>query len=65
MITVLERLCGQAALRFEEPRRQGDVGITYADVEALRRDFGFEPRTPLADGLARFVGWCRAWSAAG
>lgn len=65
MNTVLERLCGQAALWFEEPRLQGDVQITCADVDALRRDFGFEPRTPLADGLARFVDWYRSWSAAG
>jgi UDP-glucuronate 4-epimerase len=65
MIAVLERRCGQAAIRVEKPWQPGDVEITYADVEALRRDFGFGPRTPLPDGLARFVEWYRSWSAAG
>jgi UDP-glucuronate 4-epimerase len=62
MIGLLEQLCGRKAIRVEKPRQPGDVEITYADVEALRRDFGFEPRTTLAEGLGRFVEWYRAWS---
>jgi UDP-glucuronate 4-epimerase len=30
-------------------------------VTALARDFGFAPRTPLEDGLGRFVDWYRGW----
>lgn len=62
MIGLLEDLCGTKAIRVEKPRQPGDVEITYADVEALRRDFGFEPRTTLPEGLGRFVEWYRAWS---
>ena len=35
----------------------GDVEVTYADVHALERDFGFKPETSLRDGLRRFAQW--------
>jgi UDP-glucuronate 4-epimerase len=63
MLETLERLCGRRAVRLMRPRPLGDVETTYADVAALARDFGFAPRTTLADGLGRFVDWYREWSA--
>lgn len=63
MLETLERLCGRRAVRLMRPRPPGDVEATYADVEALARDFGFAPRTTLEDGLGRFVDWYREWSA--
>ena len=62
MLATLERLCGRRAVRVMRPRPPGDVEATFADVEALARDFDFAPRTSLADGLARFVDWYRRWS---
>lgn len=35
----------------------GDVPVTYADVSALERDFGFRPATSLREGLRRFARW--------
>lgn len=35
----------------------GDVPVTYADVSALEKDFGFKPATSLRDGLRRFAQW--------
>ena len=35
----------------------GDVPVTYADVTALERDFGFKPSTSLREGLRRFAQW--------
>jgi UDP-glucuronate 4-epimerase len=35
----------------------GDVQSTYADIEASRRDLGFEPRTPISVGVPKFVAW--------
>lgn len=35
----------------------GDVPVTYADISALERDFGFRPSTPLREGLCRFAQW--------
>ena len=37
----------------------GDVKATYADVSAMTRDFGFRPKTPIAEGLPKFVAWYR------
>lgn len=39
------------------PMQPGDVPVTYADTEALERDFGFKPATPLRTGLRRFAEW--------
>ena len=39
------------------PMQPGDVPITYADTDALERDYGFKPSTPLREGLRRFAEW--------
>ena len=39
------------------PMQPGDVPVTYADTQALERDFGFKPATSLRDGLRRFAEW--------
>ena len=35
----------------------GDVPVTYADTEALERDYGFTPRTGIREGLKAFAEW--------
>lgn len=39
------------------PMQPGDVPVTYADTEALERDFGFRPGTSLREGLRKFAKW--------
>lgn len=39
------------------PMQPGDVAITYADITALERDFGFKPSTTLREGLRKFAEW--------
>lgn len=39
------------------PMQPGDVPITYADTDALERDYGFKPSTSLRDGLRKFAVW--------
>lgn len=39
----------------------GDVPVTYADTEALERDYGYKPSTPLREGLRRFAEWYKAF----
>lgn len=41
------------------PMQPGDVPVTYADISALERDFGFKPNTHLRDGLRKFAEWYR------
>ena len=30
---------------------------TYADIDASRRDLGFEPATPISAGIPKFIAW--------
>ena len=43
------------------PMQPGDVPVTYADTEALERDFGFRPNTSLRDGLRSFAQWYKEY----
>ncbi len=43
------------------PMQPGDVPITYADTSALEEDFGFQPSTPLREGLRHFAQWYYAF----
>ena len=58
-IATLERLLGRTAIRDYRPMQPGDVPATYASIDRLQALTGFTPRTPLAEGLARFVAWYR------
>ena len=60
-IATLEQLLGRAAIRDYQPMQAGDVPATYASIDRLRAATGFAPRTPLAEGLARFVEWYRGY----
>ena len=39
------------------PMQPGDVPITYADITATERDFGFKPKTSLRAGIKKFAEW--------
>lgn len=45
------------------PMQPGDVPVTYADTEPLKRDYGFKPSTPLREGLRRFAQWYKEFYA--
>ena len=60
-IEVLEDCLGRKAIRNLLPMQPGDVPDTYADVEALVRDVGYQPATPIEVGVARFVAWYREY----
>ena len=59
-ITLLEQLeatFGLTAVTERLPRQPGDVATTYADNTLAREALGWEPRTPLTDGLRAFREW--------
>ncbi|MHB1174909.1 MAG: NAD-dependent epimerase [Sulfuriferula sp.] len=60
-IETIERAAGKQAVKNFLPMQAGDVVATYADVADLKRDVGFEPRTPLAEGIEKFVAWYRGY----
>jgi UDP-glucuronate 4-epimerase len=61
MISLIERECGRPAERRLLPMQPGDVRDTFADISAIQRDLGYEPRTTIAEGVPRFVQWYREY----
>jgi UDP-glucuronate 4-epimerase len=58
-IEVLENALGRKSERRLLPMQAGDVPDTEADVQALIRDTGYSPTTPIDVGVSRFVAWYR------
>jgi UDP-glucuronate 4-epimerase len=61
LIALLEQALGRRAIVHDAPRPAADVEETCASVEAIAALTGFAPRTPLAEGIPRFIAWFRAW----
>ncbi len=61
MIGILEECLGKTAEKNLLPMQDGDVPATYANVDALVKDVGFKPATPLQDGIRNFVQWYRSF----
>ncbi|MFA5901796.1 MAG: NAD-dependent epimerase [Hyphomicrobium sp.] len=60
-IGTLEKALGREAKKNFLSLQPGDVPATFADVDDLVADVGFAPATPLAEGVARFADWYRAY----
>lgn len=58
-IEVLEENLGQKAIKNMLPMQPGDVAATWADVDDLKAAVGFEPKTPIEEGIKNFVDWYR------
>ena len=60
-IAAIEAAVGRKAVRRLLPMQPGDVPATYADVDRLASLVGFAPRTPIEEGITRFVAWYRSF----
>lgn len=56
-IRTIETALGIEARKNFLPMQAGDVVATWADVEALKQEVGFEPRTSLSSGIANWAAW--------
>ena len=56
-IKLLEDAVGVKARLNLTDMQPGDVVATYADIDRIQQDYGFRPKTPLADGLPMWVDW--------
>lgn len=59
LVQALERATGRQAIREQAPPQPGDVPLTWADISKAQRLLGYQPATPLEQGLERFVAWYR------
>ena len=60
VIELLERALGLSAEVEWLPPQVGDVPRTWADISAACEALGYAPRTPLEEGILRFVEWLRS-----
>jgi UDP-glucuronate 4-epimerase len=58
-IALIEKALGRKAKIELLPAQPGDVEETFAGTEALRAATGFQPETPLEEGISRFIAWFR------
>ena len=56
-IEIIEETLGKKAKKNLLPMQPGDVPATYADIEDLKKDVGFEPKTTLEEGIPKFIAW--------
>ena len=63
-IELIELALGTQAHKNFLPLQPGDVPDTAANVDALVRDTGYNPDTPVEVGVERFVRWYREFYAA-
>ena len=56
-IGMLEILLNKSAKKVFLSMQPGDIQNTFADVSGLQNDYGYYPKTELAEGLRNFVDW--------
>lgn len=58
-VDLIEELSGRQAIRLEAPAPPSEPSITYCDNTLARTLLGFDPQTPIQDGLAKTWAWLR------
>lgn len=62
-INVIESACGVKAIKDYIGMQDGDVPITYADINALETAIGYKPKTRIEVGIEKFVDWYKdSWA---
>jgi len=59
LVALISQAVGREAVLERLPDQPGDVPHTRADISKARRLLGYQPETPLPDGLGKFVAWLR------
>ena len=52
---------GKKAIINKMPMQPGDVPSTYADIDSLSKELGYEPKTNIDEGVSNFVKWYREY----
>ena len=56
-IKEIEKNLGVIAEKEMLPMQPGDVNRTWADVDDLKKNFGYTPQTPIETGVRNFIDW--------
>lgn len=57
LISLLEENLGKKAIIEQQPMQPGDVPVTYADISKAKELLGYNPTTPIEEGLKHFTRW--------
>ena len=60
-IGCIEKNLGKKAKRNLLPMQPGDVPATCADIRRAKKMLGYNPRTPVEEGIGKFVEWYRSY----
>lgn len=60
-VKALEDALGKKAILNMLPMQPGDVPATWADVDDLKKDYGYSPETDVSTGIKNFVTWYRRY----
>jgi UDP-glucuronate 4-epimerase len=60
LVQLLEEALGVPAILDRKPAQKGDVPLTSADVTHSGKILGYAPRTPIREGIRKFVDWIRS-----
>ena len=56
-IELMEQALGKTTSKELLPAQPGDVEATYADIDSLVTDTGYNPQISIQQGLQQFAGW--------
>jgi UDP-glucuronate 4-epimerase len=57
----LEKILGVKAVINFMPLQPGDIQTTYADIDDIKKDIGFHPKTSIGEGLTNWVRWYKKY----
>ena len=60
-IAELEKALGKKAEINFQSMQAGDVKETFANIDAMKNDFGFKPTTGIDVGIPLFVEWYKSF----
>jgi UDP-glucuronate 4-epimerase len=63
LISSIEKALGKKAVIERLPEQKGDMPLTAADITKARTLLGYSPRTPIREGIPKFVAWYREFHA--
>ena len=61
MIEMMEEYLGIKAQTNLIQIQPGDVQKTYADIEYSKKLLGYAPKTPISQGIPKFIDWFKEY----
>lgn len=62
LVSLIEKELGIGAKKIFRGMQKGDVERTWADISKARRLLGYDPKTPLSEGVAKTMAWRKGLS---